>query len=225
MTKLNPSVFRDQNRHTCIRTLVERKHTHFVEMSVIELRVRTLPHAEFAEIYEEIPDYDVKRAANLYLYNKDGVKPLITPEALSLLRMIAGPAYQRESLANDPPSDIDPPSKPKEVSEMATPTKTPAKRAAPAKAAAKTATAAKKAAPAKKAKTEATNGAQGRAPNIAGTAKIKVLTEKGANPKRGTAAARFDLYKNGMTVDEYIAAGGKRADVNWDVGQGFIETK
>lgn len=52
---------------------------------------------------------------------------------------------------------------------------------------------------------------------------IKVVRAK--NPKRpGSAAhARFDLYKPGMTVDEFLAAGGWRADISWDLRQGFIE--
>lgn len=45
-----------------------------------------------------------------------------------------------------------------------------------------------------------------------------------ANPKRpGTlACARFDLYTNGMTVAEYVAAGGRSGDVLYDVAQGYI---
>lgn len=44
------------------------------------------------------------------------------------------------------------------------------------------------------------------------------------NPKReGTAAhARFNLYKTGMTVEAFLAAGGTRADVNHDSSHGFI---
>ena len=45
-----------------------------------------------------------------------------------------------------------------------------------------------------------------------------------ANPKRPNtlACARFELYKNGMTVAEYVAAGGRTGDVLHDVAQGFI---
>ncbi len=50
--------------------------------------------------------------------------------------------------------------------------------------------------------------------------KIKVLAEK--NPKRADAAKRFDLYKNGMSIGDYIAAGGTMADVRWDVKKQFI---
>ena len=52
---------------------------------------------------------------------------------------------------------------------------------------------------------------------------IKVLVAK--NPKRpGCAAAkRFDLYKKDMTVAEFLKADGWRADINWDLKQGFIE--
>lgn len=55
------------------------------------------------------------------------------------------------------------------------------------------------------------------------TAIIKVLVEN--NPKRkGTLAyTRFELYRSGMTVAEYIAAGGRTGDVNHDATEGYIE--
>jgi hypothetical protein len=40
--------------------------------------------------------------------------------------------------------------------------------------------------------------------------------------KRGKAAERFALYKVGMTVEDYVAAGGSRADVAYDVKHNFI---
>ena len=53
-------------------------------------------------------------------------------------------------------------------------------------------------------------------------AKIKVLVEE--NPKRNNtlAADRFALYENGMTVEEYVAAGGRSGDVNHDAAEGYI---
>lgn len=44
------------------------------------------------------------------------------------------------------------------------------------------------------------------------------------NPKRAGSAAhtRFSYYKDGMTIDQAIEAGVTRADINWDVKQGFI---
>ena len=53
-----------------------------------------------------------------------------------------------------------------------------------------------------------------------GSAKITVLEK--TNPKRGTAAKRYALYRDGMTVDAYIGKGGQRRDVVWDLGQGWI---
>jgi hypothetical protein len=85
--------------------------------------------------------------------------------------------------------------------------------AAPAKKAGKPA--AKAAAPA-----EATPGKRGRAAKFSDDAKIKVVVE--GNPKRGTAAKRFELYKTSKTVGDYLAAGGLKADVNWDAGKGWI---
>lgn len=55
--------------------------------------------------------------------------------------------------------------------------------------------------------------------------KISVLVDK--NPKRPTAAAfkRFELYREGMKVSTFLANGGTRADLSWDVGHKFISVK
>lgn len=45
------------------------------------------------------------------------------------------------------------------------------------------------------------------------------------NPKRGKARDRFALYQDGMTVRDYINAGGSRTDVNWDERHGLIEVR
>jgi hypothetical protein len=44
------------------------------------------------------------------------------------------------------------------------------------------------------------------------------------NPKAfGTDAhRRFDLYSVGMTVFQFLAAGGRRGDINYDVARGYI---
>jgi hypothetical protein len=49
---------------------------------------------------------------------------------------------------------------------------------------------------------------------------ITLLAEE--NPKRATARERFDLYTSGMTVDEYLEAGGKRYDLGHDEDKGWI---
>lgn len=68
----------------------------------------------------------------------------------------------------------------------------------------------------------------------AGDLKITLLADKEDkpygkknNPKRaGTASAdRFEFYKNGMTIDQYVAAGGKYADIKNDVEHNFISVK
>ena len=45
------------------------------------------------------------------------------------------------------------------------------------------------------------------------------------NPKRGSAAKRFALYRTGMTITEYLAVGGRRQDIVWDAKKGFISVK
>ncbi len=54
--------------------------------------------------------------------------------------------------------------------------------------------------------------------------RIKLLAND--NPKReGTKAhARFELYRDGMTVAEFLQAGGSPTDIRWDVKHGYIET-
>jgi len=44
------------------------------------------------------------------------------------------------------------------------------------------------------------------------------------NPKRlGTLShARYELYQDGMTVADYVAAGGRTGDINYDVAEGYI---
>jgi hypothetical protein len=51
---------------------------------------------------------------------------------------------------------------------------------------------------------------------------ITVKADK--NPKRaGTKAhGTFELYKSGMTVGDFIKAGGYYAALSWDVGHGFV---
>jgi len=45
-----------------------------------------------------------------------------------------------------------------------------------------------------------------------------------SNPKRkGTLTyTRFELYKTGMTIADYIKAGGRTGDINYDIIAGFI---
>ena len=42
------------------------------------------------------------------------------------------------------------------------------------------------------------------------------------NPKRGKSKVRFELYREGMTVQEYVEAGGLVADIKWDQDRNFI---
>lgn len=53
--------------------------------------------------------------------------------------------------------------------------------------------------------------------------KIKILVE--GNPKRGTAAERYELYKNDMTVGKYLSLGGQLRDIAWDKKVGFISVE
>ena len=73
--------------------------------------------------------------------------------------------------------------------------------------------------PAKKAKVA--GGKRGPAPDYSDDSVITVLV---ANPKRPNTASydRFALYTVGITVGEFIAKGGRRADLAWDAKHAFI---
>lgn len=47
------------------------------------------------------------------------------------------------------------------------------------------------------------------------------------NPKQTGSAAhgRFEFYRDGMTCEQFLAAGGSRADLSWDKSHGFIEIR
>ena len=61
------TVMRDENRHTCICVAVERKYTYFIPMEADVVRVRRLENHEFTSEYEVVPEYPVRRAAEIYL--------------------------------------------------------------------------------------------------------------------------------------------------------------
>ena len=54
---------------------------------------------------------------------------------------------------------------------------------------------------------------------------ITILVEE--NPKRSGSKCcdRFNLYKSGITVKQYVEAGGKRDDVRWDSERGYIQVQ
>ena len=61
-----------------------------------------------------------------------------------------------------------------------------------------------------------------RGPNIDKNTVIRLNVD--VNPKRegSLAHARFALYEDGMTVAEYLAAGGRSSDVHYDASHGDI---
>lgn len=85
------TLMRDHNRHHCICVAVERKYTYFVPMAAAEVKVQQLLHEEFRELYETLPEYPVRRAAEIFLAAPDKE---VSPEAREHLEAIlADPAY------------------------------------------------------------------------------------------------------------------------------------
>lgn len=59
-----------------------------------------------------------------------------------------------------------------------------------------------------------------KTPKVADASIVLVVTE---NPKRGASKARYELYKTCTTIHSYIKAGGRAADIPWDLKRGFIK--
>jgi hypothetical protein len=70
--------------------------------------------------------------------------------------------------------------------------------------------------------TSRVTGQRKRARGMPEEAVITVLTE--SNPKRPGSASfeRFNLYRSGMSVGDFLRAGGKREDISWDRAHEFI---
>lgn len=80
--------------------------------------------------------------------------------------------------------------------------------------------------PKKKAAKKATTSGEGKGKRkFSNEATIKITTEDKANPRReGTwGHASFELIKDGMTINEFLDAGGRRKDLMWDVDHGHVE--
>jgi hypothetical protein len=56
-------------------------------------------------------------------------------------------------------------------------------------------------------------------------ARIQICVPK--NPKRegSNGYKRFELYKSGMRIRDFLSAGGKTIDLDWDRERGFIATE
>ena len=112
----------------------------------------------------------------------------------------------------------------KPVTKKATPKKVPAKakKAAAKKASAKAKKAAAKKAPAKAKKAKGDSPGRGRPSTIDQKAKIQILVKK--NPKReGTKGhQQFALYKQKMTVAEFMEVGGDPRTLHWDIKKEYI---
>lgn len=200
-TNSEHAVFQDAERRTCIRISVDRKYTRYIPMST-SLSIEKSTHMEFEKRYtHHMKDYPVKQAAQMYL----GANWLeVSPEAKRHLEFIISGKFK---------DAVQPTNFEEKESIMAT---KPETKKAPAKS---TKVAAPKPA-AKATKVAAPKAA--KEPKVAGPDNRKITVLVTENPKRGGAAERFDLYKKNNTVDKYVAAGGKREDIAWDVKKGFI---
>lgn len=228
-----PAVYINRSRNVTILVSVGRRFLRHIPMGGL-LRVEKSPifnfRRDWAPLEKDGKPYPVARAAKIYLNGVTGNHA--SPEAKRLLTRIAkGAEDAPESETGD--------------SEMIE-TKTRTKRIRKVKTDEEEIMDTKASKGFKKAK--ATEEAE--APKAKRSRRIKVTEEKEAeestpktsrrarfnkdqvitllvneNPKRkGTLAwAKWEIYENGMTVGEYLEAGGKRSTLLYDVEKGYIE--
>lgn len=55
--------------------------------------------------------------------------------------------------------------------------------------------------------------------------KIQLLVDENPKRKKSDSWHRFNLYRTGMTIAEYIAAGGMPGDINYDVKHQLISVQ
>lgn len=227
-----PAVYKDRHNRTTLVVVVGRKFIGHLPMeapiTVKKTRIGTFER-DFQPVMKDGRPYPVERAVQHYL---SGNLP-ITERALRMLKRVAvSPITEDEFLTSESETDMttenvettatETTTAPKAKRAKAKAEKTPAKAAKQGKGTKAEAKASKSSSKAGKApKKEAT----GRPPLFQDGQKIKLLVKE--NPKReGTGAyERFAIYKNGMTVAQYLAAGGKRSSLKYDTEHGFIEIK
>lgn len=91
------TVLQDENRHTCICVEVSRKYTYFIPMEALAVRVRRLENQEFSSSFHVVPEYPVRRAAEIYL-RAPGKE--VSPEAQRHLEaVLSDPAYAYDEAA------------------------------------------------------------------------------------------------------------------------------
>lgn len=210
-----PAVYKHGSR-TAILVEVGRKNVRYIPMREGELTVKNIAAKEFEQKYN-LFDYPIGNAARKYL----GFSKFhgITERARSFLMSIA-----------DAHPEVDTKTRVELLDERKT---TMAEKKAVTKAAPEPAPKTEKAAPkaekpkaapkVEKATPKADASRQGRKSAFEPGMKITVLVDK--NPKRGPAAARFELYAKNKTVEKYLAAGGQVADLRWDSKQGWIKVE
>lgn len=96
MSNADYAVFRDEHRHTCIRVHVGSKYVEFIPMHATEVAVHKLDEKSFVHEYELMPDYPVKRAAELYLFTEN-FKTFSAKASEHLKRIVADPAYNYDA--------------------------------------------------------------------------------------------------------------------------------
>lgn len=211
----HPAVYMNRSRNVTILVSVGRRFLRHIPMDGL-LRVEKSPIFNFRRdwipLKKDGEPYPVTRAAKIYLNGVTG--HYASSEAKRLLTRIAkGAEDAPESETGD-----------SEMIEKKTRTKRTRKVKAAEEAEAPKARRSRriKVVEEKKEVKESTPKTSRRA-RFTEDQVITLLVNE--NPKRkGTMAwAKWEIYEDGMTVGEYLEAGGKRSTLNYDVEKGYIE--
>lgn len=216
-----PAVYKDAQNHTCIVIGEGTKYLQAIPMSSAGINVVRMSKDKLLHDFQPMADYPAAKAAKVYLSYPVGMAPRAKAVLEVLAKSEAGKPLAEGALVAVMSKYDEREAEEAKLAQVAV--KFPAK---PAKAVTET-----KGVKAGGTPPVAAAAPVARAAKPKGTPKfemdkvITLLTE--VNPKRpGSASAtRFAAYKTGLTVAQFVAAGGTVADVKWDTAHGFISIK
>ena len=222
------AVFWDDERRTCIRVAQDSRHVQFIPMAT-DLTVYELTHYEFEKQYgQQVPDYPVKKAAEMYLKAN---WLTIQESARKHLEYLCGKTFvdpirptnfqNKESIMTEAAKE----KAAKTNAKAPAKTKAAGAKKSPAKAPAPVKGKPEAKAPVKAAKEPAEKAAPMGSRALKSFSGKKIQLVEKTNPKREGSAAhgKYALYKDGMTTEKFLEAGGTAADLAYDSKKGYIK--
>jgi len=129
MSQYDYAVFKDVNRHTCIRLSEIHGKVSFIPLTSGEFQIITVSAKEFVSEYVLMAEYPVKRAAEYYISISSKVGADISSKAREHLeRIVADPSLEYDRSQFNP---VPKPLKKEDIMAKGTAKEAPAKKAAP----------------------------------------------------------------------------------------------